>query len=189
MYSKFMFSFSNIGCYSDNAGGFVDIQGPEGGPADGICDLCDRDEEHCFCTDGLCDACRLPENECICTYDNECKGLDADGTLTFTTREYSSDDIGKTYRYIVVEDIPVDSEKILGITYDTTEFLVEVEVTVENDSITPVLKYTNRNTGEEVDSIVFNNIYENPNKFITSYKGKDYYKADATNEWLSLIHI
>ena len=182
MYSKFMFSFSNIG-YSDISGGFVDIQGLEGGPADRLCDCCGKSPEECCCPDGLCDTCGMPENECICTYDNECKGLDADGTLTFTTREYSSDDIGKTYHYIVVEDIPVDSEKMLGMTYDTTEFLVEVEVTVENDSINPVLKYTNKNTGEEVDSIVFNNIYENPNKFITTYKGKDYYKADATNEW------
>lgn len=183
MYDKFMFTFSNIGCYSDNAGGFVDIQSLEGETADGVCDLCDRDEEHCICTDGLCDTCGMPENKCCCTFVWQHFMPDPDGTLMFSTREYTSDDIGKTYRYIVVEDIPVDSEKIQGMTYDTTEFLVEVYVTVENDVIVPVLKFTNRNTGEDVDSIVFNNIYENPNKFITSYKGKDYYKADATNEW------
>ena len=76
----------------------------------------------------------------------------ANGYIDFGTITFTGNDIGKTYKYTIVEQEKVDyaqtnginlvSEPIDGITFDTTEKIVTIEVTEAIESGAPVVKAT-----------------------------------------------
>lgn len=64
----------------------------------------------------------------------------ANGTFKFDAIQYDADDIGKTHRYVVLEQIPEGAVKnaedkyvLNGVTYSNAQFIVEVTVTDNGD--------------------------------------------------------
>lgn len=86
---------------------------------------------------------------------------DAHGDVDFEGITFKASDVGKTYRYRIVENVPANPRQ--GMTYDTTEWIATVMVTseVENDeSIVKVeASYARKDTAETLSSASFENSY------------------------------
>ena len=94
----------------------------------------------------------------------------ANGTFRFDAIEYTHSDINKTFRYVVLEQVPagasVDSGSgkyvLNGVTYSDAEFIVEVTITDNGDG---TLKKDV--TGNGANSIQFVNTYESKPASVT----------------------
>ncbi|MBD9014249.1 MAG: hypothetical protein EGR15_06560, partial [Lachnospiraceae bacterium] len=87
----------------------------------------------------------------------ERKTNDAAGVVSFTSREYSQADIGKTFVYRIKEV----NDGADGYTYSEEEYTITVSVTDNNGSLTVTPVYTNKEGTEikKAEEVVFKNAY------------------------------
>jgi len=78
----------------------------------------------------------------------------ADGSVSFANLVYDQDDIGETYTYKVVENIPADADKEIGMTYSSNELIFTVTVIDAGDGVLSFEKAITQG------STVFNNEYK-----------------------------
>ena len=90
---------------------------------------------------------------------SQTKTNNGNGMITFDKLSFTQDDIGKTYRYTLKEEIP--SPEASGYTYDKTEHQVAIAITDENDNGT--LTATVTVDGKAYDA-------ENPPTFTNNYE-------------------
>ena len=81
---------------------------------------------------------------------------DESGKFDFGEIKYTSSDVGKTYSYTVIEDVPADSK---GIVFDSSEYTINVSVTDRGDGTLACTSTIKRRDGTPVENVTFRNVY------------------------------